>query len=403
MFSAGNLSKILILVRLAPIVGVLVFSPQVADSSIATTSDRPNTFGIEILNKLAGNGTDNAMVSPFSVELALGMVYVGSTGVTARELSKAIGFGPPDTSPLFPGMGLLSQGSSKIVLKVANSLWCDSSTRLRDSYVEDVKARFGADVNSVDLPTDAAMRRINNWVTTATDQKITDLLKQPPQPPLILIDAVYFKGAWEYPFSRQNNFTGIFHREDGSTCEVTMMKQNLSAPYLETDNFQAVQLGYIDSRLGMVLVLPFPGTSVGAVLQSFKVNSWNETLDRFASRNGTVTLPRFKVTYRSSLVKVLATLGLRALFEPSRDFAGIFNEPRKFYISDILHETFLRVDEEGSEAAAATGIQMRATAMRPIKPFQLTFDRPFLFAIVDNNSGQILFVGVLRDPDKAKL
>jgi serine protease inhibitor len=403
MFSAENLSKMLVVFRLAPILGVLFFFPEVAESSIATSSDRPNTFGIEVLNKLAGNGSDNAVISPFSLELALGMVYIGGTGVTARELSKAVGFGPPDASPLFPGMGLLSQMPSKVILKIANSLWCDDSAHLRTSYVGDVKARFGAEVNSVKLPTDAAMHRINDWVATATDHKITDLLQQPPQPPLVLIDAVYFKGAWEYPFSKQNDFPGIFHREDGSTCETTMMKQSLSAPYLETDNFQAIQLGYIESRLGMVLVLPLPGTSVGAVLQGFKVNSWNETLDRFASRNGTVVLPRFKITYRSSLVKVLPTLGLRALFEPSRDFAGIFNDPRKFYVSDILQETFLRVDEEGSEAAAATGVQMRATAMRPIKPFELTFDRPFLFAIVDNKSGQMLFVGLLRDPDKAKL
>jgi serine protease inhibitor len=391
------------IVRLAPFLGVIFFFFEVVDRSVATSSDRPNTFGFEILNKLAGNGSDNAVVSPFSLELALGMVYIGSSGATARQLSKEVGFGPPDTSPLFPGMGLLSQVPPKVTLKIANSVWSDSSTRLRDSYVADVKARFGAEVNSVNLPTSEAMHRINDWVATATAHKINDLLQEPPHPPLVLIDAVYFKGAWQYPFPRQNDFPGIFHREDGSTCEATMMKQDLSAPYLETDNFQGVQLGYRDSRLAMVLVLPLPGISVGAVLQSFKMNQWNETLDRFASRNGTVILPRFRLIYRRSLVKALATLGLNQLFEPSRDFTGIFSDPRKFYVSEVLQETFLRVDEEGSEAAAATGIQIRASAMRAVKPFELTFDRPFLFAIVDNKSGQILFVGVMRDPDKAKL
>jgi serpin B len=286
-----------------------------------------------------------------------------------------------------------------ITLKIANSLWCDRSARLQPTFEAKVKDLFNPQVNSVELETADTMRAINDWVAKATENRITDLIQQPPKPPLVLVDAVYFKGAWEHPFSATQDSPGQFNRERRGLCQVTMMKRSLSAPYLETDDFQAVKLPYNGGGLEMLLVLPAKAAGLSTVLQSLSKGSWKQTIDKFSEASGTISLPRFKATFRDSLVSPLTQLGIRAIFEP------MFEDTRKFYVSNIIQQTYLRVDENGSEAAAATEVQIVASAMRAPakKPFNLVFDRPFLFAIIDDQSGQLIFAGILRDPDQAKL
>ncbi|MBV9876728.1 MAG: serpin family protein [Verrucomicrobia bacterium] len=373
-----------------------------------TDADRTNVFGISLLVKLmaAGSG-ENIVISPLSLELALGMVYTGCSGTGADELSRIVGFSPKTDSQevLFPGAKLSSALPPTVTLKIANSLWCDQSARLQPAFEAKVKALFDPQVKSVDLETADTMRAINDWVAKATENRITDLIRQPPKPPLVLVDAVYFKGAWEYPFSATQDSPAQFNRERRGSCQVTMMKRSLSALYLETDDFQAVKLPYSGGGLEMVLVLPAKAAGLSTVLQSLSKGSWKQTIDKFSEASGTISLPRFKATFRDSLVSPLTQLGIRAIFEPSKDFAPMFEDTRKFYVSNIIQQTYLRVDENGSEAAAATEVQIEASAMRaPIKkPFNLVFDRPFLFAIIDGQSGQLIFTGVLRDPEQAKL
>ena len=373
-----------------------------------TDVDRTNLFGISLLVKLAAAGSEeNIVISPFSLELALGMVYAGCSGSSADELRRVVGFSPKNDSQevLFPGMKLSSALPSAITLKIANSLWCDRSAKLRPTFEAKVKDLFDPQVKSVDLETADAMRAINDWVAKATENRITDLIQQPPKPPLVLINAVYFKGAWEKPFSATQDFPSQFNRERGGPCQVTMMKRSLSAPYLETDDFQAVKLPYSGGGLGMLLVLPAKGIGLSAVLQRLSQSSWKQTLDKFSEAPGTISLPRFRATFRDSLVSPLTQLGIRAIFEPSKDFTPMFEDTRNFYVSNIIQQAYIRVDENGSEAAAATEVQIEASAMRrPIeKPFNLVFDHPFLFAIIDDQSGQLIFAGILRDPEQAKL
>jgi serine protease inhibitor len=373
-----------------------------------TGGDQTNLFGISLLVKLMAAGSEeNIVISPFSLELALGMVYAGCSGTSADELRRVVGFSPKTDSQeiLFPGMKFSSDLPPTVTLKIANSLWCDRSAKLRPTFEAKVKDLFNPEVQSIDLETAATMRAINAWVAKATENRITDLIQQPPKPPLVLIDAVYFKGAWEHPFSAKQNFPSKFNRERGGPCQVTMMQQSLSAPYLETDDFQAVKLPYNGGRLELLLLLPAKGTGLGAALQNLTKGSWKQTIDQFSEASGTISLPRFKATFRDSLIRPLTESGIKAIFEPSKDFSPMFEDTRNFYVSNIIQQTYLRVDENGSEAAAATEVQIEASAMRrnPTKPFNLVFDRPFLFAIIDDQSGQLIFAGVLRDPDQAKL
>jgi serine protease inhibitor len=373
-----------------------------------TEAHRSNLFGISLLVKLMAAGNEeNVVISPFSLELALGMVYAGCSGTSADELSRVVGFNPKTDSRevFFPGMKLSSSLPPSITLKIANSLWCDRSARLQPTFEAKVKDLFNPQVKSVDLQTVDTMQAINDWVAKATENRITDLIQQPPKPPLVLVDAVYFKGAWEHPFSATQDSPGQFNREHGGPCQVTMMKCGLSAPYLETDDFQAVKLPYNGGGLEMLLLLPAKATGLSAVLQSLSKGFWKQTIDKFSEGSGTISLPRFKATFRDSLVSPLTQLGIKAIFEPSKDFAPMFEDTRKFYVSNIIQQTYLRVDENGSEAAAATEVQIEASTIRlpSKKPFNLVFDRPFLFAIIDDQSGQLIFAGILRDPDQAKL
>ena len=373
-----------------------------------TGAYQANLFGISLLVKLvAAQSEENIVISPFSLQLALGMVYAGCSGTSANELSRVVGFTPQIESQkvLFPGMALRSDLPPAITLKIANSLWCDRSAKLRPIFEAKVKDLFDPEIQSVDLEAAPTMKAINDWVAKATEGRITDLIQKPPKPPLVLINAVYFKGAWERAFSAAQNFPSQFNRDHGGPCQVTMMKRSLSAPYLETDDFQAIKLPYSGGRLEMLLILPAKGADLGAVLQRLNSGSWKQAINGFSEASGTISLPRFKVTYRDSLVSLLTQLGIKAVFEPSNDFTPMFQDTRKFYVSNIIQQTYLRVDENGSEAAAATEVQIEALAVRrpTKKPFNLVFDRPFLFAIMDERSGQLIFAGVLRDPDQAKL
>ena len=424
---ATGIVRLINLLRFPPVLGGLLLSfginncPAAPDDTeglrqaqssrlpqAETDSHRTNLFGISLLVKLMATGSqENIVISPFSLELALGMVYAGCSGTTAGELSSVVGFSPKTDSQevLFPGMKLSSTLPPAITLKIANSLWCDRSAKLRPTFEANVKDLFNPQIKSVDLETANTMRVINDWVAKATEDRITDLIQRPPKPPLVLIDAVYFKGAWEHPFSATQDSPGQFNRERGGSCQVTMMKRGLSAPYLETDDFQAIKLPYSGGGFEMLLVLPAKSAGLSTVLQRLSRGSWKQTIDEFSDGEGTISLPRFKATFRDSLVSPLTELGIRAIFEPSQDFAPMFEDTRKFYVSNIIQQTYLRVDENGSEAAAATEVQIEASAMRAPakKPFNLVFDRPFLFAIIDDQSGQLIFAGILRDPDQAKL
>jgi serine protease inhibitor len=412
---ATGIVRLISLLRLPSVLGGLILSFGINSCPAApgmpnaeAGANQTNLFGISLLVKLmAARSEENIVISPFSLELALGMVYVGCDGTSVDELSRVVGFGPQTGSQevIFPGMKLYSALPPTITLKIANSLWCDRSTKLRPTFEAKVKDLFNPQIESVDLETAGAMKAINDWVAKATENRITDLVQQPPKPPLVLIDAVYFKGAWQHAFSAARDFPAQFNREHSEPCQVTMMKRSLSAPYLETDDFQAIKLPYNGGGLEMLLLLPAKGAGLGAVLQRLGNGSWKRTIDEFTEAPGTISLPRFKVNYRDSLVAPLSQLGIKTIFEPSKDFTPMFEDTRKFFVSNIIQQTYLRVDENGSEAAAATEVQIEALARRrPTKqPFNLVFDHPFLFAIIDDQSGHLIFAGVLRDPDQAKL
>jgi serpin B len=215
---------------------------------------------------------------------------------------------------------------------------------------------------------------------------------------MFLADAVYFHAPWANPFPKQADTEQRFHLADGSTSEVTMMKQNGRFQYAKTPDYEVVFLPYVGNRFGMYCFLPAGGAD--SLVAKLRESDWSELSASLRPSRGSVALPKFTVQYDATLNQALTRLGMGIAFDGQRaQFTRMVNAPRRVFIGAVLHKTFLEVNEEGSTAAAATGVQMRTTAIIPSREeFNLVFDRPFLVVIADRDSGTILFIGIIGDP-----
>lgn len=364
--------------------------------------DRFNTFGFSLVQKLETPGQRNLLISPASIEIALGMAYAGAAGDTAEAMSRALGIDSSsreaalnELADLVTTLGNPGQG---VTLKVANAAWIDDSIRLNKKFSADLAETFRTKLEAVRFNDSTTISRINDWVSNATEGKISRLLENPPSSPMFLANAVYFHALWNSPFPKESTQEQPFYPADGSNLTVQMMRQRGLFRYAEGPGYTAVALPYVDNRFAMYCFLP--DKNVDALVEELKKSSWSGLARTFRPTEGSVALPKFKVQYGATLNQALAKLGFRIAFDAHRaEFTRIIDGPGRLYISGVLHKTFLEVDEEGSTAAAVTGIQMQTTAMKPPnEEFNLVFNRPFVAAIADAKSGTILFVGIIGEP-----
>jgi serine protease inhibitor len=217
---------------------------------------------------------------------------------------------------------------------------------------------------------------------------------------LFLINAIYFKGKWADEFAKDKTKEDVFNLESGSQKRVPMMTQSGSYKYYDGKSFQAVSLPYGGGRVSMYVFLPAKGTSLSEFQKGLSASSWEGWMREFAQTEGDITLPRFKIEYEIALNDALKSLGMESAFDPSRaNFKGMVQSEQNVYISKVKHKTFVEVNEEGTEAAAVTSTEMRATsAMRPRERFRMVVDHPFFCAIRDNLTGTVLFMGSIMEP-----
>jgi serpin B len=365
-------------------------------------SDRASAFGFSLLQNLEIPEQPNLLISPASVQIALGMAYVGATGETADAISRTLGVSTASRESAFEELSTLQraleQPGEGIKLKAANAVWVDLSIPLNEQFSSDVTKVFKAEIERLRFSDPEATRRINEWVSDKTEGKISRLLEGPPSPPMFLADAVYFHAPWANPFPKQADREQQFHLADGSTSQVTMMKQNGRLQYAKTPEYEVVLLPYAGDRFGMYCFLPDRGPD--ALVAKLSESAWSELLSSLRPSQGSVALPKFTVQYSAILNQALIKLGMGIAFDGQRaQFNRMVDSPSHVFIGAVLHKAFLEVNEEGSTAAAATGVQMRTTAMIPARAdFDLVFDRPFLVVIADRASGTILFLGIIGDP-----
>jgi len=254
-------------------------------------------------------------------------------------------------------------------------------------------------VTTLDFARPSAVTTINDWVAKNTNGRIKEIVSElTPEEILVLVNAIYFKGSWSKEFDPKLTSAREFHLVSGP-AQRRMMNREDRFRYKADDAMQAVALPYGDGRLNMYVFLPREKDGLGRLTDATKPDNFAALFDGFDERKGTVVLPRFKIEFEQNLVKTLRALGMELAFTPGADFSRMVVPPATAAISDVLHKTFVEVNEEGTEAAAVTGVKMMATAMpREEEKFSFVCDHPFLCAIRDDETGSVLFLGAIYDP-----
>jgi serine protease inhibitor len=385
---------------LALIASLQYFPVRAADMS--NFPDRFDTFGFSLAQSLETSGKRNILISPASIEIALGMVYAGATGETAEAMSRGLGLDNSSRETALNELAALRAAlenpGPSVTLKVANAAWIDDSVHLNQKFSTDLAETFKTKLETIRFADPTTISRINDWVSSATEGKISRLLEYPPSPPMFLANAVYFHASWASPFRKELTKEEPFYPADGSTLTVQMMQRKGLFRYAKSPDFAVVALPYVDNRFAMYCFLP--DKKVDALVEQLKNSSWSEVSRTLHPMEGSVALPKFKMEYDTELNQPLTSLGLGIAFDAKRaQFTQMIDGPSRLYIGGVLHKTFLETDEEGSTAAAVTGIQMMTSAvMRPKEEFNLVFNHPFVAAIVDEKSGIILFLGIIGEP-----
>jgi len=383
----------------------LVPSLWAADQDMERLASANASFGFNLMRQLVGERpTDNVFISPFSVSAALQMVWQGAAGQTKTEMDQALAltnFKPETAGSAYKDLDRSIQSAgTNAVLSIANSIWYAPNIELKALFVSANQNYYGAKLSALDFTDPRSAGVVNSWVNEKTHGRIKKIV----EPPLssmtgaFLANAIYFKGSWEHKFDSSATKQKPFHLRSGSQKQMPMMRQTRKFSYQEDNGFQAVRLPYAGGRLGMFVFLPATNSTPDKFLAELKGEVWREKImPKFQEREGTLVLPRFKLEFKADLVSGLKAMGIRHAFARSADFSGVSST--QLFVSGVEHASFVEVNEEGTEAAAATGVTMAMTAGRPvIKPFQMIINRPFFFVIEDSATKSILFMGIVNEP-----
>lgn len=372
------------------------------NSNLAAAS---NAFGFDLFQQLRRQaGDQNVFFSPLSVTVALGMTYNGAAGETKNAMARALKIEGMNHAELNREsadlLKALKSSDPKIELAIANSLWARGGMRFNDDFLARNRQFYGAEISTLDFNNPQSVATINRWVSGATKGKISQIIDRiNPQQVMFLINAVYFKGQWQKRFDKTLTEQQPFHLPGGRQKPVPMMAQSGNYLYQRGDKFQAVSLPYGKGGVSLYLFLPDEESSIDDFLNGLSYQKWEEWINNFDNTPGDVKLPRFKLDYEKTLNDPLKDLGMGAAFNSREaDFSGIRAE-KDLYISEVKHKAVAEVNEEGTEAAAATSVGISVTSVRePRERFTFIADRPFLMAIRDSQTGAILFMGAVMDP-----
>jgi serpin B len=375
-----------------------------ADNKLA---DADNGFAFNLLKQIDEEGPNqNIFISPFSVSSALQMVVNGAAGKTMEEMQQALnttGMKPAELNADCKNINQALEAQTNVILELANGIWYQKDFQLKPQFVADNQNYFNAELAAVDFASPDSAQAINDWADEKTHGKITGVVSYPfpPITRLILANAIYFKGTWDDPFNKDFTTPRDFHQSDGSAKQVPMMGKRKTFSYEEGDGFQAVELPYAGDNLQMVLFLPATNSSPQQLLTNFSGEAWHDKImPGFSDCEGDLMFPKFTLNYNVDLNQPLQALGMNEAFDPDKaNFSAMASQP--LFIGEVKQKSYVAVDEEGTEAAAVTTIEMEAAAAMPITPpktFEMIVDRPFFFVITDTTSQAILFMGIVNNP-----
>ena len=398
-----------IIVALAVILFGCACSQQIEDPAFdynlksAKLIETNNDFGLELLKTvIAAEEEANVMISPVSVSIALGMAYNGAETTTRDAFEEVLnydGLTREEVNEITRELiHVLVTNVKGNLLEIANSMWYDDGLPVKEEFISLNSHYYDAEVKELDFGSADAVKTINSWVSDHTHGKIDEIVDAiDPAVMMILINAIYFNCVWETEFDPEDTYRAPFYHENGTSFgQVDMMhlKSTLNASF--TEDFSAVELAYKMGKFSMYLFLPAEGKGVNDLVAELNTSTWKSWLEAFSEvEKFTVEMPKFEFEFERSLAEDLKSMGLEVAFSDTEaDFSGI--SPKYLYIADVIHKTYIKVNEEGTEAAAVTAIVMETTSAGPQNIVRL--DRPFLFAITENSSKSILFMGRVAEP-----
>ena len=343
----------------------------------------------------------NMMISPLSVSYALGMTYNGAAGTTLDAFNEVLHFGDLTNQEVNESykdlMNQLIHLDKQVEFSIANSIWYKLGYPVLDEFITTNQNYFDAAVEELDFSDPGAVDIINGWIEDKTNDKIRDMLDFIPSDAVMyLVNAIYFNAKWKYQFDPEDTYQGEFYLEDGSAFDADFMKINGSFNYTVNEDFAAVELPYGDSTFSMVVMLPTGNSNLDDLVEKMDLDIWNSWFEFSTAQNVQIELPKFTYDFKDLLNDPLINLGLGIAFGGSADFSRI-TPGGGLYISRVIHQTFIDVQEEGTEAAAATIVEIREISAPVLTMFKA--NRPFLFVIRENSTSAIMFMGKVGKPE----
>jgi serpin B len=363
-------------------------------------------FGVALFRQIAKTEKNkNLFVSPPSVAVALAMVYNGARGDTQKSMAQTLKLGGLTIDDVNKAanawLKAMQTPTPKVEMSIANSIWARNGVPLRKQFTQNMEQNYEARVSNLEFNKPDAARTINAWVQDKTKGKIEDIVASPisDDKVLFLINALYFKGQWTTQFDPKRTHDDAFTLLNGTTVDVPMMSRTGDYETKNGDGYQTLRLPYGDGRFSMYVFVPGEGRSVHDLAAQLTPETWNSMTTELDKRNIPLLMPKFTFKYDITLNETLKAIGMAEAFDPRRsDLGGMVDDgwlaANRLYISEVKHKTFVEVNEEGTEAAASTGVGISVTSFR--EPFAV--DRPFLTAIHDGTTNTVLFLGIVLDP-----
>ena len=388
--------------------GAMAFGAKSADA-VSPVVQGNTAFALDFYQR-ERTQDGNLFFSPYSISTALAMTYAGARGQTEREMAKVLHCSVTQEelarsfASLAERFGQI-QKQKQVNLSVANSLWCERKYTFTEAFLELNRKHFGAEVQLLDFSghPDQSREEINAWVERKTQNRIQNLLQPPnitPFTTLVLCNAIYFKGNWLTQFDPKATTREPFFQKTTQKAEVPMMTAELKVRSYKAKDAVLFALPYAGNDLSMAVILPEQLDGLKAVEDSLNapvLQEWLSALDASSETKATIVLPKFKLNLRLELSKTLKSMGMASAFGGGADFSGM-SPSKDLSISEVVHQAFLDVNEEGTEAAAATAVVMSRLAAHVSPQLLLRADHPFLFLIRERQTGSILFLGRLVDP-----
>jgi serpin B len=363
-----------------------------------------NSFAFEIFRKTSEKaaGSENLVISPLSISYALSMTLNGASGATREAMLETLrvnGLTPEIINNSYKTLSeALLSVDKRVLISIANSVWTENNFVVKKPFTDILTKYYSAEARSFDIKDPLAPRQINTWIEGKTNGLIKDMVdKLNENTVMLLINAIYFKGKWNSQFEKANTVNRSFFRPDGVTVEVPMMKQKADFKIYTGDNFVLAEFPYGQGNFVMDVILPNENNGLSSVEASLTQANFRKWVEGLRERETDLSFPRFKYGYKKQLKSILSDMGMGIAFYEGADFSNISD--LDLLINDVTHQAFIETNEEGTEAAAATIVDIGLTSM-PLTPFMLNIDHAFIYIIRETTTNTILFMGKVADPTK---